>query len=87
MGKGRKRTHEDVIMDIVRDQLAPGVGFTSKWKLVDDCGADSLDIIEIIMAVEDEFGVEISDEEAEGMHTPRDIITHVGACLKENAVL
>ena len=41
---------------------------------VDDLGADSLDIVELIMAFEEEFGVEIPDEKAEKIHTVADAV-------------
>ncbi|HHU80282.1 MAG: acyl carrier protein [Bacilli bacterium] len=45
--------------------------------LVDDLGADSLDAVELIMAIEDEFDIEINDEVAQNMKTVRDIVTHL----------
>ena len=44
---------------------------------VDDLGADSLDIVELIMKFEDEFGVEIPDEKAEKIKTVSDIVKYV----------
>lgn len=41
---------------------------------IDDLGADSLDIVELIMAFEEEFGVEIPDEKAEKIHTVEDAV-------------
>ncbi|HOJ43670.1 MAG TPA: acyl carrier protein, partial [Syntrophorhabdaceae bacterium] len=41
-------------------------------KFIDDLGADSLDIVELIMALEDEYGIEIPDEDAEKMETVGD---------------
>lgn len=76
---------EERVMQIVIDQTAPGAGFKKDWKLVEDCGADSLDLIEIIMAVEDEFGIEIPDEDAERMVTVEDIVNYVdGALTRRN---
>lgn len=46
-------------------------------KLVDDLGADSLDIVELIIAIEEEFEVEIKDEVAEGFVTVSDIIKYL----------
>lgn len=42
--------------------------------LNEDLGADSLDAVELIMALEDEFGVQVSDEDAQGIHTVGDIV-------------
>jgi acyl carrier protein len=47
---------------------------TNEKKIVADLGADSLDTIELVMAVEDEFGLEIPDEEAEKVVTVQDAI-------------
>ena len=46
---------------------------------VDDLGADSLDIVELVMAMEDEFGFEIPDEEAEKIRTVADAVQYIGA--------
>lgn len=43
-------------------------------KFIDDLGADSLDIVELIMAFEEEFDIEIPDEKAEKIHTVRDAV-------------
>lgn len=46
-------------------------------KFIDDLGADSLDIVELIMALEDEYGIEIPDEDAEKMETVGDSIKYI----------
>jgi acyl carrier protein len=46
---------------------------------VDDLGADSLDIVELVMAMEDEFGFEIPDEEAESIRTVGDAVKYIDA--------
>lgn len=46
---------------------------------VDDLGADSLDIVELVMAMEDEFGFEIPDEEAENIRTVGDAVKYIAA--------
>lgn len=46
-------------------------------KLADDLGADSLDATELIMAIEDEFNIEINDEKAQAMKTVRDIVEYI----------
>ena len=53
------------------DDVAVGKSF------VDDLGADSLDIVELVMAMEDEFGFEIPDEEAETIRTVGDAIKYI----------
>jgi len=44
---------------------------------IEDLGADSLDLVELVMAMEDEFGLEISDEDAERIVTVQDVINHI----------
>lgn len=44
---------------------------------IDDLGADSLDTVELIMAFEEEFGVEIPDEDAEKIKTVKDVVTYI----------
>ena len=46
-------------------------------EFVDDLGADSLDTVELVMAFEEEFGIEISDEEAERMKKVKDVIGYL----------
>ena len=46
-------------------------------KFIDDLGADSLDIVELIMALEDEYSIEIPDEDAEKMETVGDSIKYI----------
>ncbi len=48
-------------------------------KFVDDLGADSLDLVELIMAFEDKFGIDISDEEAEKMVTVKDVLDYISS--------
>jgi acyl carrier protein len=54
---------------------------TSEASFVEDLGADSLDTVELVMAFEEEFGVDIPDEDAEQMRTVGDAIAY----LKEHA--
>ena len=49
--------------------------------LIEDLGADSLDAVEIVMAVEDQFDIEVSDEDIEKMATVGDIVEYVQAKL------
>ena len=57
------------------DSVVPGASFT------EDLGADSLDAVELIMAIEEAFDIEIPDEEAETMTTPADCVTAIKAKL------
>ncbi|MGP1353037.1 MAG: acyl carrier protein [Parasphingopyxis sp.] len=50
---------------------------TEDAAFIDDLGADSLDIVELVMAFEEEFGVEIPDDAAEDITTVKDAITYI----------
>ena len=50
---------------------------TQEASFTDDLGADSLDIVELVMAFEEEFGIEIPDEDAEKISNVRDAITYI----------
>ena len=68
----------DKVRDIVVDQLgveADEVNIDSTF--IDDVGADSLDIVELIMAFEEEFGIEIPDEAAEKIKTVQDVVSYI----------
>jgi len=52
-------------------------------RLFDDLGADSLDIVELIMALEDEYGLEIPDEDAEKIETVGDAIRYIEEHIKK----
>ena len=60
--------HYDKIKEIIIDKLGIVDGkITMDAKFIDDLGADSLDTVELIMQFEEEFGIEIPDEEAENL--------------------
>ena len=68
----------DKVKEIVVEQLgvdADGVNIDSTF--IDDLGADSLDIVELIMAFEEEFNVEIPDEIAEKIKTVKDTVDYI----------
>ena len=68
---------EKVIAIIVK-QLGVGEAEVKPEKsFVDDLGADSLDIVELVMAMEEEFGFEIPDEEAENIRTVGDAMSYI----------
>ena len=54
---------------------------TEEASFIDDLGADSLDLVELIMALEEEFGIEIPDGDAEKVTTVEDVVNYI----KENA--
>lgn len=54
---------------------------TLEARFIEDLGADSLDTVELIMGLEDEFGLEISDEEAEKIRTVKDAVDYIKSKL------
>ena len=68
----------DKVRDIVVEQLGSEADeVTLESTFIDDLGADSLDIVELIMAFEEEFNVEIPDEAAEKMKTVQDGVNYI----------
>ena len=68
------------VRDIISDQLgidADEIAMESSF--IDDLGADSLDIVELIMALESEFDMEIPDEDAEKIGTVGDVVDYIKA--------
>jgi len=69
---------EQKMVDIISKQLSvPKEKVVPEASFVDDLGADSLDLVELVMAMEEEFGLEIADEEAEKLQTVKDAIEYV----------
>ncbi|HET8542375.1 MAG TPA: acyl carrier protein [Anaeromyxobacter sp.] len=71
-------TIEQKVKNIIADQL--GVGeeeIKPAASFIEDLGADSLDIVELVMAMEEEFEVEIPDEEAENIKTVQDAVNYI----------
>lgn len=58
-------------LDVTEDEVISGASF------VDDLGADSLDTVEMVMAFEEEFGIEIPDEDAEKIKTVQDAVDYI----------
>jgi acyl carrier protein len=76
----------DNITDKVRDIIVEQLGVnpeqvTPEAKFIEDLGADSLDTVELVMAFEEEFGIDVPDEEAEKLQAVGDVIRYV----EENA--
>ena len=69
---------EDRIKKIVVEQLGVNADqVTPEAKFIEDLGADSLDTVELVMALEEEFGNEIKDEDAEKLTTVGDVVHHI----------
>jgi acyl carrier protein len=69
---------EDRVKDIIVDQLGVSADqVTPEAKFVEDLGADSLDTVELVMAFEEEFDIEVPDEEAEKLQAVGDVIAYI----------
>jgi acyl carrier protein len=71
---------KDIIVEqlgVEEDEVSPEASF------IDDLGADSLDTVELVMAFEEEFNIEIPDEDAEGISTVQDAIDYIKTNVKE----
>ncbi len=69
---------EKKVKEIVAEQLGKDVNeVTTNASFIDDLGADSLDIVELVMKMEEEFGIEIPDEEAEKIKTVNDVVEYI----------
>jgi len=76
----------DRVKQIIADQLMVELEeVTDEAAFVEDLGADSLDTVELIMEFEDEFGVEISDEDAEKISTVGEAVAYLEKLLEERA--
>jgi acyl carrier protein len=74
---------EQKVKSIIAEQLGVGEDeIKPESSFIEDLGADSLDIVELVMAMEEEFEVEIPDEEAEHIKTVSDAITYVNTHKK-----
>ena len=70
--------HYDKVKEIIIDKLGIDNGkITMDAKFIDDLGADSLDTVELIMQFEEEFGIEIPDEEAEGLLSVGQVVDYI----------
>ena len=72
------KTIEQQVKDIIVEQLGVTADqVTPEAKFVEDLGADSLDVVELVMALEEKFGREIPDEQAEKLLTVGDVIKFI----------
>jgi len=68
---------ESMVKGIIADQLEVAAGKLNMETTLEDIDADSLDIVELVMALEEEFDLEISDQEVENIKTVGDIIEYI----------
>ena len=79
-----EKSIEEKVKDIIVEQL--GVNpeqVTPAAKFIEDLGADSLDTVELVMAFEEEFNVEVPDEDAEKLQTVGDVIRYIEDKVEE----
>ena len=75
---------DDKVKQIIVEQLGVDEAeVTPKASFVDDLGADSLDTVELVMAFEEGFDIEIPDEDAEKIRTVQDAVNYIGAHAKK----
>ena len=68
----------DDVKAVIVEQLSVGTDEVKlESKFVDDLGADSLDVVELVMALEEKFGIEIPDEEAEKISDVKDVVEYI----------
>ena len=66
------------IVEIISKQLRAEAGqIVPETKIMEDLGADSLDVVELLMAIEENFGVTVPDEDIPGLKTVQDIVDYV----------
>ncbi len=76
---------QDKVKDIIVEQLGVDANeVTPEASFIDDLGADSLDTVELIMAFEEEFGLEIPDDEAEKLTSVGDALKYLEEKLQNN---
>ena len=76
---------EERVIQIIVEQLGVDESeVTANASFVDDLGADSLDTVELVMAFEEAFTIEIPDEQAEKIRTVKDAVDYINAHAKGN---
>ena len=76
--QGKNMSVEERVKGIVAEQLSIGADeIKNESSFIDDLGADSLDTVELVMALEEEFDIEISDDEAENISTVQSAIDYI----------
>jgi acyl carrier protein len=80
MGKEKFMSVEDKVKKIIADKLSVDMEeVVPQASFVEDLGADSLDLVELIMSMEEEFDIDISDEDAEKLITVQDAFDYINA--------
>lgn len=75
---------KDRVIQIIAEQLGTEIDETQPEKsITDDLGADSLDSVELVMALEEEFGIEVPDDDAAKLTTVQAVIDYVNNHLKD----
>jgi acyl carrier protein len=73
-----EKTIEQKVKDIIVEQLGVNADqVTTNAKFIEDLGADSLDTVELVMALEEEFNIEVPDEVAEKLQSVGDVVKHI----------
>lgn len=73
-----EKSIEEKVKDIIVEQLSVNAEqVTPEAKFIEDLGADSLDVVELVMAFEEQFSVEVPDEDAEKLQTVGDVIKYI----------
>ncbi len=76
-------TIDERVKKVIEDQLSVNMDqITNDASFIDDLGADSLDTVELVMALEEEFGIEIPDEEAEKITKVSEAIVYINAHIE-----
>ncbi|MCP5535707.1 MAG: acyl carrier protein [Akkermansiaceae bacterium] len=71
---------ESKVKDIIVEQLGVSADQVKpEAKFIEDLGADSLDTVELVMAFEEEFGIEVPDEDAEKLQSVGDVVAYVNS--------
>ena len=79
-----EKSIDQKVKDIVVEQLGVNADqVVPEAKFIEDLGADSLDTVELIMALEEEFGIEVPDEEAEKLVSVGDVIRYIEDSAKK----
>ena len=79
---GRKNMAKEEIFDKLKELVVDQLGVeedevTMEASMQDDLGADSLDLVDLVMSVEEEFGVKVADEDLENIKTVGDIVNYI----------